>query len=606
MKKLKYDTLEINEFGSIKELTVDLNRVGNVWFVFGENKVEPEITSNGCGKTTIFNALCWVQFGKTVRGLRNPDIIPWSGGAPFVRLVYSIDGQRHEIQRHANPNSLMLDGCDIDQAALERHLGFNYETLLHTILLGQEKPLFLDKTPSEKLKLFSDALELERWDQRSKDADGQADQLRREIDREDGSLTRMAQQWKEVKELHENTKRQAADWTAQQEAVQGRLKKELKEAEKFVEQLQRRHDDASLAYDGACTELKPLARELSQQQDYLRTNEAELVRAEERLNIALTQRKELKVEIIAAKRGQCPTCGQPWRHKGHIKDLENQLADLEDRCSARVQKPAANLNRQLKATIKTLDESHQKFTRQAEEARDILDSVIPRLSDLKSQISRLKTTRQQYEDSHNPFYQQLKDLKQRRVKLATEYKQLTSAHKAKKERLERVVYWVKGFKDIKLYIIEETLQELRLCSDAILIQLGLHDWSLEFDVEKETQKGTVQRGLNAFVHSPYNDKPVKWECWGGGESQRLRIAGSLALGEVLLNRAGVDPSIEILDEPTRGLSKKGTEDLVEFLALRARQLDRAIFFVDQNVIESSQFAGTMHVTRTTDGTYIDE
>lgn len=605
MKKLEYGTLAIDDFCSISSLEVNLRRPGSLWFIFGENRVEPGITSNGCGKTTIFNALCWVQFGKTVRNLRSTDIIPWSGGTPFVELCLWIDGTGHELTRGANPNQLLFDGQPIDQGALEDKLGMNFDTFINSILLGQEQDLFLDRTPSEKLKLFTDALNLERWDTRSKQAAADAERLHSEIDRDAAVLTRMVQQFREVKELHENAKNEADQWVANQETIQKRADSELKEAEKFVKQLQRRHDDATLAYDGAGLELQPITRELRQQQDYLRANELELARAETQRQSIIAQRETLKSELEEVKRGRCPTCGQRWDKK-HAKPMEDRLADLAERSSARILKPIADLNRRLKADVERLSRDHQRFTQQQSDAREILDSVIPRLADLNSQISRIRQAKAQYTDAVNPFRQQLADLKQRRARLAAEYKTLTKDHKDKKEKLERVSYWVKGFKDIKLFIIEELLQELQLCSDAIHAQLGLNGWSLIFDVEKETAKGTVQRGLNVFVKSPYNRKPVKWECWSGGESQRLRIAASLALAEVLLARCGVDPNLEALDEPTRGLSKQGVDDLVDFLAIRARQLDRGIFFIEQTVVESSQFAGTMFVSRTEDGTSIIE
>jgi len=106
-------------------------------------------------------------------------------------------------------------------------------------------------------------------------------------------------------------------------------------------------------------------------------------------------------------------------------------------------------------------------------------------------------------------------------------------------RVERTKLWVKYFKDIQLYIIEDVLHELELVSNAMLPEIGLEDWSIAYAIERETKSGTTQRGLNVTINSPANKGAVKWNAWSGGEGQRLRIVGALALSEVLLNHADV-------------------------------------------------------------------
>ena len=64
-------------------------------------------------------------------------------------------------------------------------------------------------------------------------------------------------------------------------------------------------------------------------------------------------------------------------------------------------------------------------------------------------------------------------------------------------------------------------------------------------------------------------------------------------------------SLEILDEPTRGLSDEGVVDLCEFLADRAKQLDRAVIYVDHMSVESSRFTSVLTVVKTAKGSQIE-
>jgi ABC-type transport system involved in cytochrome bd biosynthesis fused ATPase/permease subunit len=107
-----------------------------------------------------------------------------------------------------------------------------------------------------------------------------------------------------------------------------------------------------------------------------------------------------------------------------------------------------------------------------------------------------------------------------------------------------------------------------------------------------------------MIKSPHNTAPVRWESWSGGEGQRLRLIGALALSEVLLARAGVEPNIEILDEPTEFLSAPGVRDLTELLAERARAIGRGIYYVDHVSRQSAQFTSVLNVVRGSAGTVI--
>jgi DNA repair exonuclease SbcCD ATPase subunit len=170
--------------------------------------------------------------------------------------------------------------------------------------------------------------------------------------------------------------------------------------------------------------------------------------------------------------------------------------------------------------------------------------------------------------------------------------------------MERTKFWVKGFKDIRLLVIEEVLQELELTSNAMLAEVGLVDWRISYVIERETKAGTTSRGLNVSILSPKSRDAVKWESWSGGEGQRLRMVGALALSEVLLDHVGIQPDFEVLDEPTQHLSAEGVRDLCDFLAVRAEQLERRTFYIDHMAVESAQFSSTTTIEKDADGSHI--
>jgi DNA repair exonuclease SbcCD ATPase subunit len=161
---------------------------------------------------------------------------------------------------------------------------------------------------------------------------------------------------------------------------------------------------------------------------------------------------------------------------------------------------------------------------------------------------------------------------------------------------------VKGFKQVRLYLLQEVLEELQGVTQTLLPQIGLDDWLCEFAMERETQAGKVSPGLNVNIFKPGSDVQVKWESWSGGEGQRLRLIGAIALSQVLLRRAGVECDMLILDEPTRHLSPEGVAETIDFLIDLG--VDHQVLYVDHQAIESRRFASTLIVRRDENGAKI--
>jgi exonuclease SbcC len=149
--------------------------------------------------------------------------------------------------------------------------------------------------------------------------------------------------------------------------------------------------------------------------------------------------------------------------------------------------------------------------------------------------------------------------------------------------------WSAAYKEIRLTEIDETLQELQLATNRHIEVLGLENWKVEFRTERENKSGTITNTFNTLIYPSGQSNPIPFESYSGGESQRLQLAVTAALSEILLSRAGIDTNIEIYDESSKALSREGIVDLLECLKERAFTLQRSIYFVDHTMIESGHF-----------------
>lgn len=611
--KLSFDNLTLANFGSfLGEHELDLASYGpGLHFIRGQNKQEPRLGSNGVGKSTLWSALCWCLYGKTTSGLRNPDIQPRFGDKhTTVSVSIRTDDDKHVIMRTTHPNRLLLDDKEVGQDQIDQLLCMDYNTLTNAVIFGQGRPLFFDLEPQKKMALFGTVLNLDRWDARAAYASTQASALEQKEAGLAGELNGLEAQSEQIETLLEKAKSAWATWRDERakelETAAATLKKlkanrEAKETEKA---------GYDLAYDSASTEFKAAqktSRNLAIANEQLVLERSKIT---SQLTIAKSKMKELKNELqTLGETDECPTCGQSLvgtnlnKHKSELRkklkvadDAAAVAAEAHDVLTYKIDDAQTELTNTRKA--------ERDLQYKAEQNRLALDRINPVIAELNAQIGQLEAGSKKQTEEANPYADQIKDLRTKRVKLKEQVTELTERLKRLGEQIERTRFWIKGFKEVRLYQIEDVLQELELTTNAALADIGLIDWQVLYAVEKETKSGTIQRGLNVFITSPKDKAAVRWECWSGGESQRLRLVGALALSEVLLSRASVEPNIEILDEPTRGLSPLGITDLCEYLADRAKQLGKQIYYADHQSVDSVRFSSVLTVVKTAKGSHL--
>ncbi len=261
---------------------------------------------------------------------------------------------------------------------------------------------------------------------------------------------------------------------------------------------------------------------------------------------------------------KCATCGQPLPESPDQAGLRRNINDFE---------------LDIKANSRKLDIVHHEVARLGEALKAEPNRENPYASLLQAQQSSLES-----------LQTDLACLKTHIEHLEREY--------------AAVNFWVGGFKRIRLMIVDEVLRLLEVEVNNNLSSLGLGDWSIKFDVERETKSGSISKGFVVMISSPEWGEPVPFEAWSGGETQRLRMAGDLGLANLIMERAGLENTIEFFDEPSSHMSQEGLLDLCDTLAQRAQRDDKVIILVDHHAIDFGDFAGVITVTKDEGGSHV--
>lgn len=615
--------LILENFGSFRGVhRLKLPKEPGLYFMRGENREEPRLGANGAGKSTAWKALCWVLWGKTANGLKASDVSSWGvkkGTEVTLAFEGSIEGASnwYFLKRTWKPNSWTLsnifDAAPIDLTKDETNpalamLRLQYESFLHSIYMAQRGEMFLDLKPEPKAQLFSSVMDLDRWLKYSQDASQAAndqDKISRRLESERAELKGRLEE-----SGSEDLEASAAQWELKQGTLLSDLHRDYKQVLARSHKAKKRLQDAVAAEERTRERQAVLVavRNTHYEQDDkawkdLRVIDDEIIRLERDLEHAIDHLKRV------SKNENCPTCGQKFEARKHITQIDEAVR-AEEQVTEAIEVAVIKRTKLRKArelteqAFRDADREHQQALDRREDALQDVKSARREHETEERHLDQLEEEAERLENAPNPFAAMVKEKQDGRVALQNRYAEITDRLEQSYERHALYNFWVRGFKEVRLQLISEALDQLEIEVNSELMELGLVGWKLLFDVDAETKKGTLSRGFSVSVISPHNEERVPWESWSGGESQRLRLAAQCGLSNLIRDRTGCDFPLEVWDEPTEGLSEEGITDLLTALNERAIREQRAIWVVDHRALGYGGFTDTVTVIKDEKGSRI--
>ena len=166
--KIKFQNVKIENFLSIGNAEIDLEDRGYCLITGINNNPKDSAKSNGSGKSSLIEAICWALTGETIRGVK--DVVNmFTTGGTSVELNFSIDSNEYKIIRYRDHSKYKTDlkiyinnedksgkGIRDSQKLLESYLPDLTPSLIGSvILLGQGLPQrFTNNTPSGRKEVL--------------------------------------------------------------------------------------------------------------------------------------------------------------------------------------------------------------------------------------------------------------------------------------------------------------------------------------------------------------------------------------------------------------------------------------------------------------------
>lgn len=630
-------------FGPAQELSL-ANR--GLVAIFGRNRDAAEATSNGSGKSTIFEAIVWVLFGKTLRRLpANGVVNRFAGKNCEVSLTIEDDDKRHwRIVRTRQvsakkENDLQLFSINEDgdlpatagtnddtQELIETLLGLTYDTFVQAVLMTHGEVPFTELTDAPRKAALEDILRVSLLSRareaavtRIRDVESRLALASSDESRAQHDLKTMRIRLAEADENKE----------AHADVLAGK-KAELRRRRAQVEA-----QAEDCLYSSGLDKLLDDQADMDHQLAQLREKEISLIReSEQAFRVALETRTELekKKSALLAIRNQhdqtcerveglmgkpCPTCGfvvnpQDADHlivewDKAIAQSDEQIAGLDQHISKlragedklRASTTAnANLVRQEIANLTArAREHHAKIQRRA--------SSLQLICQLEQQSFLLAEEVSRLDDETNPYVTIAAQAQKDMQGAEERYRRANTRKRVLESELKHLRFWDKGFgnRGLKSLVIENALPFLQERAQQYADVLSGGDIQIVFSATKENKDGVSKDEFDIRVVNRHGAEIYRGNS--DGEKRRINTAIAWALADLAAARAQRPIRFRGLDEPFENLDEVGENAVVKLLHSAIGRYE-TILCVTHSDHMRDQFTGSITVVRENDNARFEE
>jgi DNA repair exonuclease SbcCD ATPase subunit len=522
-------------------------------------------SSNGSGKSSIFNALCIALYDKLPKDVNIDEVIREGEKSCTITLFtndnFQIVRKRGPNERYiVSPTGEVMKGKDAKetQKKIQAMMGMSYETFCQAIYFAQNYPnKFIRATEEEKAKIFSEIQDLTWCDKSAK----KAHELYKEYKTEQEKLeTKIDSQSSQIRFYQQNL----ISFERLNDTFEKEKSNEIASLQKECEQLEERLSVALIQHKDlqSVEDIPPLEAKIEAHQEALNGVEAQLSAYEQKRNDY----------FAALKRQKCPTCGQ------NVGDDHLLPPEPENPIQVKSERDA------LKAEMVAYTALLRDAQRQQLQKQQISSTISSLNESLKTYPVRIDTIKQKI----NPYTEQLATL---RVQIKDSETVLSGQKAQLKAFVEKGIGFQalkEGFKEVKSYVFQSLLSELNNRSNKFLQELFEEPVSVSFSnysEEGEISKIATKVTMNGVERSV--------GLLSDGQFQRVQLAVDFALSEIVSERSGHPLNLRILDECFKDLDEVNMARAIQLL----EKLKGSTIIIEHNSMIKSIVHSTFKVER---------
>ena len=626
---IKFEDIQIENFRSIKKAHINLQNQGNV-IVKGVNEYEDNATSNGSGKSSIFEAIVYALFEETSSGEK--DVANRINNKGFIiNLNLNIDGIKYTIVRESkngNKSNVVLFKDNIDISA--RNKTDTNKLILE--ILGINKNIFLDsvflsQTVSTNLASLSPTQRKERLEI---------------LTNTDQVINTFKENLKEQQNLYESkcveTQLEINKIEGKQETIENQKQNLLIQIDNINRQIEERNqlgniEDIDKQIQNYNNEINNINKQIPEIDNKITiiNNSIKELNVEQGINETLKHDKDLEIqdqrnictniqneitrvtniighnkvdidrinkEIEEIKNSDtCPTCGRKYDNVNEehiqkvIEEKNKEIKDLEDKNlenSEYVQNKQTELDKEIEKG-KKLKEEFEELSKVYRDKNNEIDEQQTNLLNTNNEKTQLLQNIQNIQQNINSLNKQKDTILKFEIPDKTQYEkmcddidkqivELNNDINSLNKQLEENNDYVGSIKhclqlitkDFRTYLLQNSISYL----NSLLKNYSQKLFSNEKDIIYITQDDTK---LNIQLGE------ATYESLSGGEKTRVNIALLLAQKSLANVIGNISCNIIILDEILGYCDAQAEEKVIDLITTELEDLD-SIYMVSHKEI----------------------
>jgi DNA repair exonuclease SbcCD ATPase subunit len=604
----------VQNFLTLQRAEIDLADRG-LLLIQGDNKDDTSADSNGAGKSSIADAICWAIYGVTARGVSTDAVvnkkskkdcsveIRLKDGADEYRIIrYRKDAtyknQTLVQKKSPNPGEIPLDlhkGTEREtQEVIDKLVGCSLEVFQAAVYAGQEKMPDLPSMTDKQLKLMIEEAAgvevLARAHVKAREKLNEATRKEAEIRAKVTNAQDLCKSLEEdlknaieqVAEFEDERKPQAKKLLAGVMPIQGNLDA-LRD--KIADELALDRGKELLDIATRFASVKHEREELDRLNAVVTVKQKAFATAEAVARLAKQSHTNAveALRTISDKVGQpCGECGKAYCEHDIEAVKKLREYDLES-ATAELRKAAATLKTAKDETQAASDAAtayRATMTDVTEMAarQKVLQDEVAQIEKMKKEatameveIERIKTAAKLELTKPNP-YTMVKETTESRLKsvAATQATLEATLKEAEKEvALADSVVKVFGPSGVRAHILDTVTPYLNDRTSHYLSALADGNNKAVWNTLTKSAKGELKEKFSIEV---VNDKGAEsFEGLSGGEKRKVRLACAMALQDMVASRATKPINIFVADEVDHALDESGLERLMTVLNDKAKE-----------------------------------
>lgn len=540
---VNFNKIDIEGFLSIGKSSVDLNDLGIV-LVEGKNNSPGTPSSNGAGKSTIFEAIYFTFTGSTIRG--TTDVINKYYSEKFcsVTLDFHVDSDHYIVQRtknhptHGNNLKISKNDKDISGDKLRKSEQILYGELPTITANLLTSVVIISQGMNNKFTSLKPTARKERLEELSQCSDF-INQLKSRISSKSKEVTR------EINEL--NCKKASLD--TKLDMIRFSINKKVDELNNLLstEEIEGIKSGISKAQGDLDTNTKKLTEVqgdsnlLETKLSHIRKTINETISDE---SMIFTKISRLTSEVNKLAVSTCPTCHQ------HIQSLET-VNSLRNNYYTEINELQGKLS-ETKVLRESLTNNLSLVEGKYNELKGIVVSLSTLNAKLQGDISTLNVKLAHTNSQGDSINNEIAELESNICEVEKELSDLAEIILNTSNKSSMLDYLGKiANKEFRSYLLEGVVDYLNTrvsyYSDRLF---GNSRLSLTKD--------------DSRIHVIYDDRP--YENLSGGEARRADLAVQFAIRDMLKNSIGFTTNLLVIDEGFDNLDTAGVDSLINTLS----------------------------------------